>query len=192
MLRFALALGLLVWVGAPAAEVSPTWRLPEFDARGLQPGLAVPFAVPSLLEFEELHSQVIVSAGSVDVQDMQGFGSQWSAGAQLFWRAPAPVHTPLRDWPNLRVSPEVPKPGRYRVSLVYTVAPDYGVVRVFVQGQPVRDLDGYAPAVGVRRVQLGDFQLQGRIPLVFTVFDRAPPSQGHFVGLDRLELLSLD
>jgi hypothetical protein len=75
----------------------------------------------------------------------------------VFWRPPPPVDTPIRNWPNLRLTVPVPHKGRYRVTLVHTVVPDYAWVRVFLDGKAVADFDGYAekvryPPAPVRRV----------------------------------------
>lgn len=60
---------------------------------------------------------------------------------------------------------------------------------VFLGGQPVADIDGYAPAVAPRAHSLGERTLAaGKHQLVVTVFAKTAASKGHFVGLDRIEL----
>lgn len=140
-------------------------------------------------ECEALLPKAVISTGPAAVQPMHSFGDQWSGAAQLFWRPPAPVDTPIRNWPHLRLHPKVAKAGKYRVALAYTVAPDYGTLRVFVRGKPVKDLNGYAGAVDLRRVELGEFTLPaGTAEFVFTVFGKDAKSSNYFVGLDRIEL----
>lgn len=156
--------------------------------------VALPLAPsPTVIEAESLLASAVVSAGNASRQEMAGFGSGWSGGEQLFWRPPAPVNTPIRNWPNLRLFHQVSKAGRYRVTLAYTVAPDYGKVRVFVRGQPVKDFDGYAPSVLPRRQVLGEFDLgTNRFEMLFTVFSKNSASSNYFVGLDYIELQPID
>lgn len=141
------------------------------------------------VELESL--KATVSAGSAARQEMSGFGAGWGGGAQLLWSPPAPVDQPVRNWPHLTVSVEVPARERYELLLFHTVAPDYGRVRVFVDGSPRADFDGHAPQVARRQVALGALQLSaGMHQLVFTLFAKADASNGFLVGLDRLELRS--
>jgi hypothetical protein len=129
------------------------------------------------------------SAGAVEVQDMASFGSAWGGGAQLLWHPPAPVDQPIRNWPNLTAYLTVPTADRYEVTVFLTGAPDYGKVRLFVDGSARYDYDGYAPAVVRRDVRIGALTLAaGSHQLVFTVFGKAAASSGFLVGLDRVEL----
>lgn len=141
------------------------------------------------VEGESMAGTAQVSAGAAQVQPMQGFGGQWSGDAQLFWSAPAPVHQPVRKWPDLRLGFDVEQEGRYAVALVHTVAPDYGKFRVFLDGKQVADVDGWGAQVDVRRHELGTHDLAAGVhQLVMTVFEKNAASSGHFVGIDRLEL----
>ena len=150
-------------------------------------------SLPAVVEVESLLPHIVASAGPATPQAMGSFGPGWGGGAQVFWRPPAPVDTPIRNWPNLRLYPTVSQAGRYRVSLVHTVAPDYGTVRVFLKGQPVKDFDGYATSVMPRRLELGEFQLgAGSFELLFTVVTKNPSSSNYFVGLDRIELFAIE
>lgn len=154
---------------------------PEAEAKMPSPGTAI--------EAESLLLRAKSSAGSAGVQDMRSFGKQWSGGAQLLWRAPAPVEAPIRSWPNLTLPLEVAKDGRYSVTLFFTVAPDYGNVRVFLRGKEAADFRGHAPAVDLRSQPLGEHELKaGSNQLVFTVFGKETASIGYLVGIDRISV----
>ena len=113
---------------------------------------------------------------------MSGFRGSWGGGAQLLW-APGQAGAQLRLMPNVVLA------GRYRVTLVYTRAPDYGMVRVSLAGQPAGQYDGYAPAVSSDRLELGTFDLTAAPhELLLTVTGRSRMSSNFLVGLDRLEL----
>lgn len=149
----------------------------------------VPGRLGRVIEGEALAPTALASAGSIEVQPMQGFGGQWGGGAQLFWRAPAPVNEPIRNWPNLRLRFEVEVEQPYELTLLHTVAPDYGKFRVFLDGKIVADVDGWAPQVDVRERALGEQVLAVRShEMILTVFDRNPSSQGWYVGVDALRL----
>ncbi len=143
----------------------------------------------TVIEAESLAEKAKVSGGPVTVQNMQPFGVQWGGGAQLFWRPPAPVDEPLRNWPHLTTSLSAPAAGEYSIVLYYTVAPDFGTFRVFLNGEPVKDVNGFAPAVGLRKLELAKTPLKaGSQQLVFTVFSKEPAATNYFVGLDRFEV----
>ena len=170
-------------IGLGVAGVSAQERATTLKRRPLPLHLAV------VVECEALVDTAIVSAGPVDRQEMEPFGDGWGGAAQLFWRPPAPVEEPVRNYPNLRLRLTIGQAGTYRVTLVHTVAPDYGAVRVFVRGRPAGELNGYADKVEWRRFELGDFQLPaGTSELVFTVIGKDEAASDYFVGLDRLEL----
>jgi hypothetical protein len=140
------------------------------------------------IELENLVDAAKASGGQIVRQEMQGFGQGWS-GAQLFWRAPTPADTPIRNWPHLSVSFAAPVADAYEAILHYTSAPDFGKFRVFLDGQAVADIDGYGPAVAPQARGLGPVKLgPSQHELVVTVFGKAGVSKGFSVGLDRIEL----
>lgn len=145
--------------------------------------------LPLTIEGESLVGSAQASAGAVSAQDMSGFGSGWSGGAQLFWHAPDPVDTPTRNWPHLTFYLDIATDGTYALTLLHTRAPDFGDVRVFVRGAAVADLSGYAAGVQAARVEAGKVKLKaGKNQVVLTVFRRPASSTASFVGLDALEL----
>ena len=140
------------------------------------------------IEFENLVSAK-PSGGQLMRQEMASFGPGWSGNAQLFWAAPPPVDAPIRNWPHVSFSFIAPVDGVYDLVLRHTVAPDFGQFRVFIDGAPAGDVDGYATAVAPRTRQLGTHTLKaGSHPIVITVFSKSAASKGYAVGLDRLDL----
>jgi hypothetical protein len=143
---------------------------------------------PISIELEDRATDAKVSGGSVSRQDMRPFGAGWSGDAQLFWGAPAPVDQPIRNWPHLTLHIDAP-PGTYEVILHYTSAPDFGTFRVFLEGQPAGDIDGYGATVSPKVRDLGARKLtSGSHEMTVTVFTKAGASRGFAVGLDRIEL----
>ena len=189
--RFFVAVLAFAWSsGVGSAQQSPPPRPGE--AQRPAAARALP-ALPAILaiEAESLLSSAQTSAGAPAPirQDMAGFGSGWGGNAQLFWRPPAPVDTPIRNWPNIKLYARVEAAGRYSISLVYTQAPDFGNARVFVKGQPRGDTTGHAASVRTARMDLGEVDLDaGNFELLLTVFGKAPESTGFAIGLDRIEL----
>ena len=132
------------------------------------------------------------SGGPVSRQEMRDFGQGWSGNAQLFWSAPSPTDKPIRNWPHLSLPFDAPAADTYEVILHCTAAPDFATFRVFIDGQPGADVDGYAPSVTPQERSLGQHKLAaGRHELVVTVFAKAGASGGFSVGLDRIELRPL-
>ncbi|MHB8764939.1 MAG: hypothetical protein ACYDA8_11480 [Deferrisomatales bacterium] len=185
----AVLLGLLLGTAARSAAAGPQPGWVEYLA---EDGQFRWHRLPFVVELESLLPRLEVSAGHPVRQEMAGFGPGWGADAQVFWRPPPPVDAPRRRWPYLRAHPAVPEAGRYRVTLVHTVAPDFGTVRVLLEGRPVADFDGYGAKVAWRRLDLGELQLgAGPFELLFTVVAKNPASTAYCVGLDRLELQPL-
>lgn len=143
----------------------------------------------TVTQAEALLPRAKTSAGPVIVQDMHSFGPQWGGNAQLFWRPPAPVDTPIRNWPSLTLPLDVPEAGTYNVTLFLTGAPDYGRVRVFLRGKPVGDYAGYAPGVSLHSFDVGSQKLDaGSNQLVLVVFGKEDASDNYLVGVDRLSV----
>jgi hypothetical protein len=190
------------WLAAPLALVS-AWALsapaeerrapaqPPSDTRVARRGVAgtAMRKLPLRIEGESLVGSAYASAGPITAQGMISFGADWSGGAQLFWQPPDPVDTPIRNWPHLTFYVDVATDGSYALAIRHTRAPDYGDVRIFVRGQPVADLSGYAAGVEAARVEVGLVGLKaGKNQVVLTVFRRPASSQSSYVGLDALEL----
>lgn len=176
-IRVVLGLAALLSLGVLAVET----QAQSTPARVMsKPG--------TVIEAESLLSRAHASAGDISVQNMQGFGPQWSRGSQLFWRAPAPVDSPIRNWANLTLPLDVPSDGSYSVTLHFTAAPDYGNVRVFLRGKAVGDYLGHAAGVELKAFSLGEQELKaGSNQLILTAFGKASASSNYFVGLDRIE-----
>ena len=118
------------------------------------------------------------------VQDMTGFGPQWSGGAQAFLTAGGPGQ-------RMDFDVTVPTTATYAMSGWLTQAADYGTVAASVDGTAIGPaFDGYAP--GVQRagpVPFGFVRLgAGRHQVTLTVVGRDPRSTGFFAGLDALQL----
>jgi hypothetical protein len=140
-------------------------------------------AVKGLLVEGELLIPGSPAAGPAAVrQEMSPFGKMWSGSAQLFWPA-------TRVGAQLRLLVFIPKGGRYRLSAMYTKAPDYGAIAASVDGHPSAKFDGYAPSVVRQRALLGTYDLTaGMHEVLIVVTGRSRVSRGYYVGLDRLEL----
>src|SRR5690606_31740004 len=96
------------------------------------------------------------SGGQTSVQNMAPFSSgEWSGGEQLYWRSAAPGD-------RLQLELPVVDAGKYEIEMALTKAPDYGVVRILLDDQPLSEpLDLFnAPEVTTTGVlTLGSRQL---------------------------------
>jgi hypothetical protein len=186
-----LALAITAAAGQASQQQPPETKKPVRATSAARTAAAALAAVV-VVEAEGLlgTAQVSDKAPAPIRQDMTGFAGQWGGNAQLFWRPPAPVDQPIRNWPNIRLFPHVSTAGTYRVTLVYTQAPDFGNARVFIMGQPRGDLVLYAPTVRTSRMDLGEIELPAGTPeCLLTVFGKSAESSGFAIGLDRLELV---
>jgi hypothetical protein len=118
-------------------------------------GASEPLMVSGALEGESLTAKA--TAGKVKTQNMANFkAGEWSGGKHLWW-------TGGKVGDKLTVSFPVKKAGLQKVHAVFTKAPDYGIVRLAVDGQPsvLGDLDLYRGNVSNTQVRfIGEFDLQ--------------------------------
>ncbi|HEX9181315.1 MAG TPA: hypothetical protein VF859_13020 [Burkholderiales bacterium] len=179
--------------GAPA-QVPPE---PDWNAKRGTPveaGRAAPSqssrqqsaSSPITIEAEALvkAGKASVNSGGVTVQAMAGFGSGWSGNAQLFW-------TGGKVGAVLDLVIDVPAPGTYGVELYLTRAPDYGDVKIEVDGKPVAALfNGYAAKVSPGGpLMVGRFPLQpGPRKVSFMIVGKDRQSTGYFAGIDQVKL----
>jgi len=182
-------------------EVSKLSTMPEglFDAlppemvidlvKYLQSGSAGPAkagtTIPGALEGEAL--RVLESTGGkTRIQGMGGFGNLWSGGSQLWWTGGKPDQ-------KLTLALPVKEAGKYTLKAVLTMARDYGVISITLDGKPVTStFDGHYAAKVIRTDELdwGTHELTaGDHSLTFTL---APPNPaaapGNMVGLDYVRL----
>jgi len=124
-------------------------------------------------------------AAETSVQSMNDWEpALWSQGKQLF------VATKRNGAAGLRF--DVRQPGRYRVRLLGTAAPDYGTIHVRLDGHPVGpSFDLYSGRVCPSgSLELGTHEFVGgehRIRVASVGKDSA--SAGFSFGLDALDLL---
>ncbi len=117
-------------------------------------------------------------------QLMHDFGSgMWSDGKHLLCRA--------EEGGRIDLAFAVKKAGRYRLDLLGTAAPDFGVLRVAVNGKLCEStFDLYSGRVSPSgALGLGEFLLTaGKHRLRLLVDRKHQSSKGYFFGLDVLEL----
>ncbi len=139
-----------------------------------------------LLEGEQLRI-VEYSGEPLDIQPMSGFGRQWSGEGQLWFR-------PTQPGAFVTVEVNVKQAGPYHLYGCFTMANDYGILQLLVDGQPVgKPFDGYSPTV-VRSelVDFGEIELaQGPHQFRLQVAGKNQASTSYMVGLDCLLVRSL-
>ena len=97
------------------------------------------------------------------------------------------------DWAEW--SFQVSRTGKYMIAVNQVMAPDYGIIKIAIDGVQVGSTyDGYSPYVAIRSPRLPTvFQLEkGTHRFRMTVHSRNEKSRGHFFGLDSIELLPME
>jgi hypothetical protein len=119
------------------------------------------------------------------VQDMTAWdnGYAWGGLGQLF------VGSTLGDWIEFVVPIQVT--GTYEIEVWLTRAPDFGIVRVTIDGVDVEDIDLYGPEVrATQGLSMGEFSLTaGPHTVRFSVIGRAPQSTDTKIGIDTITLI---
>jgi putative membrane-bound dehydrogenase-like protein len=183
-------------------EVSKLSTMPEglFDA--LQPEMVVDLVkylqsgaggtlkreqrtVEGALEGETM-KVLEITGGKTGRQGMGGFGSEWSGAAQLWWTGGKPDQ-------KLTLAIPVKEAGKYTLYGALTMARDYGVVSIALDGKPVTSsFDGYngPKVIHTGEKEWGTHELTaGEHKLTFTL---APPNPdavpSNMAGLDYVRL----
>ena len=124
--------------------------------------------------------------GKSRIQGMKNFGPQWSGDAHLLWNGV--------EGEVMSTSFTVSKSGRHRFTAVLTLAPDYGIFTVRLNGKIIREgVDLYARGVELASpLHLGDFDFKaGPQQLSFTLTGGNPQARkfrgaGYLMGIDYL------
>lgn len=140
-----------------------------------------------LVEAESLLDEERVTAGELRVQEMSEFesdSSAWGGGAQLWWVSGKPgarLTVPLR----------VVSAGTYELMGYFTRAPDYGNVRLSVNGHALAPIvHGYSPSVAATgAISFGSVPLRaGTNEVVIEIVGKDRRAQGYsngyLVGID--------
>lgn len=148
------------------------------------PGSERPFA-----RIEAEAARVAATYGCrVIPQKMDGFGGpMWSGETQLFCGG--------RRGGSVTLEFETGTAGEYRVRLLATAAPDFGRVRVTLDGIPIdREFDLYSGRVcPAGSLELGNLQLDaGTHTLRFESVGKSDASDGFAFGIDAIDLLPPD
>ena len=170
----------LVFIDSAAAQ-------PRFDyhsIRGRQPLLMATKRFEGETDFE--------LRGKSRAQDMRNFGALWSGDAHLLWDGVVGE--------SLQTSFEVDAAGVYDLVLQLTIAPDYGILDVMLDGTDVcQSIDTYNAQVGLAPLlTISDVSLAvGRQAITFKLTGSNVQAQkfqasNYLMGLDYLELKRKD
>jgi hypothetical protein len=123
--------------------------------------------------------------GQARKQELDGFGGSWSNDAHLWW-------TDARPGDELTLSVPVRMTGRYKPTLQLTKAPDYGIVQLYLDDQPLgENIDLYHATVvptgplqfGERELTAGDHTLRVKI-----IGANEKAVKSYMFGLDYIKL----
>jgi len=120
----------------------------------------------------------------VSVQKMDAYEPKlWSRGEQLFCAA--------KQGGAVELEFAVPKADRYRLRVLATAAPDFGMIRISLDGQRSPTFDLYSGRISPSgSLELGIYDITaGKHRLRFVVAGKNPASQGFAFGLDAIDLL---
>lgn len=125
------------------------------------------------------------TAGETQQQPMEGFGGDWSNGAQLWWTGAKPGAT-------LDLGLKVGAAGTYKITAQFTKAVDYGIVQVYLDGQKLGGpIDLYHKGVVPSGpIALGTHKLDARQHTLRLKITGANPKAkpSYMVGLDYVRL----
>lgn len=138
-----------LWLAAQPKALAPLVRPTR---RGPFPAIAKETGrVTDALEAEDLPIAKVTS-GQTIVQPMSAFSKdRWSGGKQLFW-------TGAKAGDRLELTFDVRGKGAYAVAAAFTMARDYGIVRVHLDGVPLGepiDLYNFPDVISTGALPLG-------------------------------------
>ena len=148
---------------------------------------AVKLDESSVITFEgedEILTNASVTSGTFKAQSMTAWGSAWSGSNQLFWTVAAADN-------SLTTTITVDTAGDYLLSGGFTVAKDYGMIDIYINGTKVGDtFDGYATSVSHKSVNLGTVTLvEGTNTVEIKVVGKNDSATKYYVGLDYLKII---
>jgi S1-C subfamily serine protease len=119
--------------------------------------------------------------------DMEGYKGEWSDNRQLVWNND-------KAGQALTLGLPVDADGKYEIKAKFTLAPDYAIAKLDIDGRPLykgEKIDFYAQEIRPTKLMaLGTFSLnKGKHKLTITVFNKNPKSSGYHFGLDEIQLV---
>ncbi len=168
------------------AQPKPLSELARPIKRGPFPAIAKDTGkVADALEAEDL--AVKVTGGKTSVQAMNAFTKdRWSGGKHLFWNGAKPGD-------RLELTFEVKAKGKYAVAAAFTMARDYGSVRVLLDDVPLGeniDLYNFPDVISTGALAIGSKKLEAgnhRLTIEMTSVNPAAAG-GDKLGVDYLRL----
>jgi hypothetical protein len=155
--------------------------------RGPRPAIdAASGRVAGALEGEEL-KVLRASTGQTSVQNMTGFAKDtWSGTKQLFWTGGKPGE-------RLELEFQVAEAGTFDVLAAFTMARDYGIINIEIDGKPLRkeiDLYNSPDVISSGELNLGKPKLDAGPHTLALVIAGANPAavRAFMVGLDYVRL----
>lgn len=146
--------------------------------------------VPGAIEGEAIDAAE-ASGGRAEAQRMEGFpNGRWSGNSQLWWRTADPGDV-------LRLPFTVDQQGTYSIAASMTRAPDYGIVRIEVDGTvlaPEMDLFHASGVVTTGPIALGSLELDAGVhTMTITITGSNPKATpNHMFGLDYIYVDQVD
>ena len=166
--------------------------------------LALPLSAAERFDYHSIRKQAAATAGGVfegelhlrtegkaRAQGMRGFGAGWRGDAHLLWDGKVGEANAVQF--------EVDKAGKYALTMQWTLAPDYGLFEVQLNGKVIEPkLDLYSPRVELGKLRkLGEVQLKSGVQRMVIKLIGANPKatkfqgKGYLYGLDYLQLTDL-
>ena len=164
-----------------------------------------PLQAAERFDYHSIHKQPVLAAGGIfegethlrfggkaRPQGMRGFGQGWRGDSHLLWDG-------VVGQANT-VGFEVAKAGKYALAIQWTLAPDYGLFEVRLNGRVIiPQVDLYSPRVELARLQrVGDVNLRAGIQRLTIKLTGGNPKakkyggKGYLWGLDYLKLTDLE
>jgi hypothetical protein len=143
-----------------------------------------PKRIEGAIEAESLITGATATHGDITTQDMETWPGQWSNAGQLWWQN-------ANAGDVLTLNLPVKTAGTYELLGYFTQAPDYGKIRVAVNGRNAGpEINLYGAAVAPKGpVSLGRVTLPaGSIPITITLTGADAQATGSLVGLDAFVL----
>jgi hypothetical protein len=164
----------------PSVKFKEKMRMPD--------PLAAPaenhFLVAQTLEAETLVASTQPKGVVITQLNMADFGPQWSKGKQLLWQRAGKGDV-------FKLILPVEREDVYEISVGLTLAPDYGVINLAVDGQWIKGpLDLYSPKVSHSgELSCGRIKLKhGENFLEINILDKNKKSSDYLVGFDWIKL----
>jgi Protein of unknown function (DUF2723) len=182
-IEFPIGDGRWIYRLRTIAETSPRYGLEEMERNHLF--LPMTADLPQVQINLAAENIVFAAATSITVQSMTAFGAGWLGNDQLFLGSAGPGN-------SVEFALKAHEPRKVELVIRFTVGPDFGNAKVFLNNVMVGNQIGFRSGVGTADLRIGPVNLQhGFNSLIIRSLEKDERSTSFNLGIDLVEITAV-